>query len=139
MPHYTGFTPACAGRMSTRPDRQRHVWVHPRMCGADLPTARISVFTEGSPPHVRGGWRMHATLFLGFRFTPACAGRIFSWQFGAVGAGVHPRMCGADVTDSFTVTLESGSPPHVRGGFFEYPAGVFHDGFTPACAGRIFL
>src|SRR6218665_1184087 len=78
MPHYTGFTPACAGRMSTRPDRQRHVWGHPRMCGADMPTARRSVFTEGSPPHVRGGWRMHATLFLGFRFTPACAGRIFS-------------------------------------------------------------
>ena len=93
----------------------------------------------GSPPHVRGGFFPNCTEIFGAGFTPACAGRISLGQFGAVGAGVHPRMCGADVTDSFTVTLESGSPPHVRGGFFEYPAGVFHDGFTPACAGRIFL
>src|SRR6218665_796152 len=135
----TGFTPACAGRMTSDSAYAALYRVHPRMCGADGGCMQRFFWDLGSPPHVRGGFFPNCTEIFGAGFTPACAGRIRLGQCGGVGGGVHPRMCGADVTDSFTVTLESGSPPHVRGGFFEYPAGVFHDGFTPACAGRIFL
>src|SRR6218665_1833672 len=112
----TGFTPACAGRMTSDSAYAALYRVHPRMCGADEPTARISVFTEGSPPHVRGGWRMHATLFLGFRFTPACAGRIFSYLHRNFRGRVHPRMCGADQFGAVWGSWGRGSPPHVRGG-----------------------
>src|SRR6218665_1614518 len=135
----TGFTPACAGRMTSDSAYAALYRVHPRMCGADEYPPRQTATRMGSPPHVRGGSAHSPDKRFYRRFTPACAGRMEDACNAFFGAWVHPRMCGADVTDSFTVTLESGSPPHVRGGFFEYPAGVFHDGFTPACAGRIFL
>src|SRR6218665_2196425 len=107
------------------------------MCGADLLMGYVDDMPAGSPPHVRGGLPEVPLITVGLRFTPACAGRIFSSFLGYYGREVHPRMCGADLQDLKTSLRDGGSPPHVRGGCSVAGRKNASTGFTPACAGRM--
>ena len=88
------------------------------MCGADEGQSFDAGKIKGSPPRVRGGClsAYQERVFVGF--TPACAGRIGRSYPYRRGIRVHPRVCGADVSnDSFDLGV-TGSPPRVRGGYF---------------------
>src|SRR6218665_132199 len=76
MPHYTGFTPACAGRIQISPAPTTGTEVHPRLCGAGEYPPRQTATRMGSPPHVRGGSAHSPDKRFYRRFTPACAGRM---------------------------------------------------------------
>src|SRR6218665_593816 len=72
----TGFTPACAGRMTSDSAYAALYRGHPRMCGADFFLTAPKFWGQGSPPHVRGGSVWGSLGQLGQGFTPACAGRM---------------------------------------------------------------
>src|SRR6218665_424698 len=137
MPHYTGFTPACAGRIQISPAPTTGTEVHPRMCGADEYPPRQTATRMGSPPHVRGGSAHSPDKRFYRRFTPACAGRMEDACNAFFGIWVHPRVCGADFFLTSPKFSGQGSPPHVRGGSVWGSLGQLGQGFTPACAGRV--
>src|SRR6218665_2671950 len=109
------------------------------MCGADYQQGQKEQRTYGSPPHVRGGYTGIYRRYNRTRFTPACAGRITASAMRLPCSPVHPRMCGADFDMAHEKLYEVGSPPHVRGGYQDYPPAGGGGRFTPACAGRILI
>ena len=70
-----GFTPACAGRRTSRCTRRRPAGVHPRVCGEEDSAPIGAGAAWGSPPRVRGGAGDIGAIDTPRGFTPACAGR----------------------------------------------------------------
>ena len=86
------------------------------MRGERTPAARRAASESGSSPHARGTLETSASVIVGWRFIPACAGnarRILSFQ-GEFG----------------------GSSPHARGTRLAHSTGALNDRFIPACAGN---
>ena len=68
------FIPACAGNSQAAQQGNRHLAVHPRVCGEqEVSIQRFDVF-NGSSPRVRGTGGRFLSRFLLLRFIPACAG-----------------------------------------------------------------
>ena len=84
-----GFIPACAGQPRSSTARPDWSAVHPRLCGAALPSISIARGTVGSFPRVRGSQRGKPAEPTQLRFIPACAGQ--PWR-GSLG-GWSPRSC----------------------------------------------
>ena len=108
------------------------------MCGEKWSGLLRSMFSSGSPPHVRG---KVAKWFSEFRFigiTPACAGKRNRNLGRMWNAGDHPRMCGEKLAFIDTHLIDLGSPPHVRGKDLLGAIAYNRRGITPACAGKSF-
>ena len=70
------------------------------------------------------------------RLTPACAGKTLRGPSWPAALRAHPRVCGENEVDLFTVAGPSGSPPRVRGKPHAPTAPTPMAGLTPACAGK---
>ena len=70
------FTPAYAGKIGGRLSQFYRLGVHPRIRGEDYNPPRGTACRMGSPPHTRGRFDDFIAPRLGFRFTPAYAGKI---------------------------------------------------------------
>ena len=90
----------------------------------------------GSPPPMRGKANAVGLLHLGFRITPAYAGKsrkvIISWQRFQD----HPRLCGEKFDQLFNIMCTIGSPPPMRGKAIMYFCWSMRTRITPAYAGK---
>ena len=68
--------------------------------------------------------------------TPACAGKTPLPLRAPSRQRDHPRVCGENRTDAWSVYLYMGSPPRVRGKHQILPDRSGWRGITPACAGK---
>ena len=132
----TGITPACAGKMHSRPRRSYPARDHPRVCGENddsYPRAHVRL---GSPPRVRGKSLFALVKTVEGRITPACAGKILTTPAIRCPIVDHPRVCGENMGGASKKEASPGSPPRVRGKW----DGDYMDkrsfGITPACAGK---
>ena len=91
---FSGITPACAGKTVEVVDADFLCEDHPRVCGENSSSSRVSACREGSPPRVRG---KRASGDIGgqkVRITPACAGKTHSSHARYRAPEDHPRVCG---------------------------------------------
>ena len=67
------------------------------MCGEHLNTCSGALLGVGSPPHVRGAYKLPKLTVVLSGITPACAGSIRGDNSAFVRPRDHPRMCGEHV------------------------------------------
>ena len=77
-PHgdFIRFTPAYAGKISSRVNSLYMRRVHPRIRGEDSSSTVSASSAIGSPPHTRGRSVLFMPSSISLRFTPAYAGKI---------------------------------------------------------------
>ena len=91
---------------------------------------------RGSSPRVRGTPELRYKYEVNGGIIPACAGNTSTTRERRCRPRDHPRVCGEHSLAAYTITLNPGSSPRVRGTRF---SGVGHDravGIIPACAGN---
>ena len=71
---------------------------HPRVCGEHNKPHRNLLLPPGSPPRMRGTFKIAFTAIIQARITPAYAGNIEGVKIQAVLAKDHPRVCGEHLT-----------------------------------------
>ena len=130
------FIPACAGNASAACASMRTDTVHPRMCGERLTILQLKLDYLGSSPHVRGTHSQRCPRPSLRRFIPACAGNAGTYTVTMSADKVHPRMCGERAMRRSSLTITSGSSPHVRGTHEPRQHRRNHRRFIPACAGN---
>ena len=88
---------------------------HPRACGANHSSPRLTKERPGSSPRVRGKLEKHVADVPDVRIIPARAGQtsppimVYGWPTD------HPRACGANMSSLMLRSYRSGSSPRVRG------------------------
>ena len=130
------ITPACAGNTAILEEVDGQDKDHPRVCGEYCICLLISASSLGSPPRVRGILCFYKLLYMSRRITPACAGNTMALQESIYLREDHPRVCGEYIISLDKETVETGSPPRVRGIPIDFDFFVFVLGITPACAGN---
>ncbi len=112
---FSRFTPACAGKILNWMPGITMKPVHPRVRGEDIGNSRGPFPSRGSPPRARGRSQAPQGPEASRRFTPACAGKIWSISVKKPSYSVHPRVRGEDSCVSLTHPVTAGSPPRARG------------------------
>ncbi len=159
MPTRAGSSPrvrgtgSCPGRArrGTRfiPARAGNSWhdhvapglppVHPRACGEQPHSRRLSPVHCGSSPRVRGTVLFWLVVAGWMRFIPARAGNSAAGRVVRQGATVHPRACGEQSNSIPASRIISGSSPRVRGTDASVPSQIAVWRFIPARAGNRLL
>ena len=75
QPESVGITPAYAGKSPAGSADSLPRWDHPRMCGEETMSRRITIPDSGSPPHARGREDCQPEHVPDAGITPACAGK----------------------------------------------------------------
>ena len=109
------ITPAGAGKTSPMFKQATADRDHPRRCGENSTILRSSLLTAGSPPQVRGKRFDDLFKIIGYRITPAGAGKTDHSRGDHHHGGDHPRRCGENIQLCCMVDTTLGSPPQVRG------------------------
>ncbi len=92
--------------------------------------------SPGSPPRMRGKRVFIRFLSSCGRITPADAGKTSMSDFMHFRTEDHPRGCGENSPLPLKVSINTGSPPQVRGKL-PYPCrSILYAGITPAGAGK---
>ena len=132
----TGITPAYAGKSHCHPGQCGRNGDHPRVCGEKWRQKRSWVTRTGSPPRMRGKAPRPKRRGLGWRITPAYAGKSMANAAVEIVSEDHPRVCGEKKSWPRFEIISLGSPPRMRG---KVPVLLF-DGsiqrITPAYAGK---
>ena len=130
------ITPAYAGKSWLVAVPLPPVWDHPRICGEKSNVPPWERLVLGSPPHMRG--KVHDLAFdaLHDGITPAYAGKSGFCADLCRRHGDHPRICGEKSGGIGGISLEPGSPPHMRGKAHFNRRHRFSHGITPAYAGK---
>ena len=134
--HKSGSPPRVRERPTIKPTQRHSIGDHPRVCGKDMGVFSRSGTGGGSPPRVRERHKGCNLSVLGFRITPACAGKTGLFKAGGVGDKDHPRVCGKDLYLYYRNFCEIGSPPRVRERLFCGSRIRPAPRITPACAGK---
>ena len=106
------------------------------MGGEKLAFPAILARELGSPPHGRGKGNESAPLSVGYRITPAWAGKRRGMPSRAGRGQDHPRMGGEKFVEYALPKVEAGSPPHGRGKALGTRLITSGTGITPAWAGK---
>ena len=130
------FIPACAGNRFMSFTFLFCHSVHPRVCGEQTRTARISSSSGGSSPRVRGTDLVDVAEMRLDRFIPACAGNRGSAASPCSRRPVHPRVCGEQADRTPPSRSRPGSSPRVRGTGNQPSSDATQRRFIPACAGN---
>ena len=85
------------------------------MCGEKFGNAKKILFSEGSPPRVRGEAGRSLDVYRDEWITPACAGRRCQETQFETTSEDHPRVCGEKHKEPSFGDYWGGSPPRVRG------------------------
>ena len=94
--------------------------------------------SPGSPPQVRGKLPRIYPLSFQPRITPAGAGKTSLYHLFLSCQPDHPRRCGENSPLPLKVSINTGSPPQVRGKLFFAFAIDLYFRITPAGAGKTF-
>ena len=92
--------------------------------------------SPGSPPQVRGKLPRIYPLSFQPRITPAGAGKTSLYHLFLSCQPDHPRRCGENSPLPLKVSINTGSPPQVRGKLFFAFAIDLYFRITPAGAGK---
>ena len=133
---YNGITPACAGKRMSSMMGCLSLRDHPRVCGEKTVKSIVIRTREGSPPRVRGKAGLRRGLIRFVRITPACAGKSSVHWHDRQANKDHPRVCGEKHSLCSGMRRRRGSPPRVRGKVVIAHSAGWHEGITPACAGK---
>ncbi len=129
-------TPASAGRTGRCSPRGPAPAEHPRVGGEDDRRYTGHEKTGGTPPRRRGGQEGPGVFLLGFRNTPASAGRTACRLLTGWWPAEHPRVGGEDPEDVDYRVGRFGTPPRRRGGRVRAALNGERGRNTPASAGR---
>ena len=153
-PHSRRITPAHAGK-SPRAcgcnlfppiapirhlEKSARMWVqpldHPRPCGEKSPNVQSPSSQPGSPPPMRG--KVYAPNYKDGEtgITPAHAGKRCHICGVPLTTQDHPRPCGEKMSPYMPVSLDTGSPPPMRGKVNGNGLDDTKIGITPAHAGK---
>ena len=130
------ITPAYAGKRRMKRPITTNAWDHPRVCGEKRPPDQHPGLSLGSPPRMRGKGAAVKGTVLDLRITPAYAGKRSETRISASTVRDHPRVCGEKMKSTTCRTMETGSPPRMRGKGPDLPPDVAAHGITPAYAGK---
>ena len=89
-----GITPASAGKTG---QKAHWNWIykdHPRECGKNVKTCKISSLVAGSPPRVREKLAIAKVDLFKIGITPASAGKTLNQPSSCLFNWDHPRECG---------------------------------------------
>ena len=133
---FIGITPAYAGKRQMARKAGRTKPDHPRVCGEKPLPDPERIFQVGSPPRMRGKVPPHCCFCPAHGITPAYAGKSL-WLFCCVSLpSDHPRVCGEKKNSPFQFSVNSGSPPRMRGKVSQLMISCAHNRITPAYAGK---
>ena len=132
----SGSIPACAGEPSQTLTIVEQFRVYPRVCGGTPGGLTNPHWGHGLSPRVRGNRELNADLLRRIGSIPACAGEPTAAQSTFSAAEVYPRVCGGTQTRSFSISIERGLSPRVRGNLGCRGTGVLQSRSIPACAGE---
>ena len=107
--------PARAGPTSSLYSSSSTSQDHPRSCGANVESNRLTLYHVGSSPLVRGQLLGGVARALGERIIPARAGPTSMTIQGMPSRSDHPRSCGANRCSDSSHLVAYGSSPLVRG------------------------
>ena len=88
------ITPAYAGKRFSLASLKVSHWDHPRLCGEKFFEDMETLYTEGSPPPMRGKANANFNHLPASRITPAYAGKRRFPYFCVLRPEDHPRLCG---------------------------------------------
>ena len=132
-----GITPAYAGNILTVSVSLTLSRDHPRVCGEYPGAAVLGLYGWGSPPRMRGIFRLFFFCSGLAGITPAYAGNIKIRLSDALTAEDHPRVCGEYAQSRTRAAASPGSPPRMRGICRSDERRINFSGITPAYAGNI--
>gem|GEM_PF-1407297 len=130
-----GNTPAWAGPTSLHRRCARPCREHPRVGGADILDNTLGVVAVGTPPRGRGRRGQRRPIHRRSRNTPAWAGPTKSPPQRHPTIEEHPRVGGADTSDSARRGVSFGTPPRGRGRLTGRTTTTTANRNTPAWAG----
>ena len=109
---------------------------HPRVCGEHEMALTDEDIMRGSSPRVRGTPELRYKYEVNGGIIPACAGNTSTTRERRCRPRDHPRVCGEHSLAAYTITLNPGSSPRVRGTLESSCFRYFPTGIIPACAGN---
>ena len=131
-----GITPAWAGKSAVNRTDDNNTKDHPRVGGEKSVVLKFNNVEMGSPPRGRGKVRILPLTRLGFRITPAWAGKSEKKGCRPSSYRDHPRVGGEKMFLPRSGFAVRGSPPRGRGkGGATVPETAL-PGITPAWAGK---
>ena len=131
-----GITPAHAGKTVRAIKFGMRTRDHPRACGENILSILCLLVNRGSPPRMRGKRFDDLFKIIGYRITPAHAGKTFSVPLSSGRFQDHPRACGENRNCPKAKQKAHGSPPRMRGKRVPTGAAMPLPGITPAHAGK---
>ena len=131
-----GITPAHAGKRRWRACVNGDGQDHPRPCGEKHMRGRMSIYSQGSPPPMRGKVVSHMYRIVQRRITPAHAGKSPLCAAKNARREDHPRPCGEKTYHPHLHSILLGSPPPMRGKALQWAHICIDTGITPAHAGK---
>ncbi len=111
---YVRIIPAHAGQTARAGRARMRRSDHPRTCGANSASTRITSAKGGSSPHMRGKLLELGARVCVARIIPAHAGQTRHRHESRPRRADHPRTCGANCTMSKFGMPVRGSSPHMR-------------------------
>ena len=95
------YIPACAGETYPLLGWQIRCRVHPRVCGGNDIVGLGLEPVRGTSPRVRGKHLGAVSVDQTQRYIPACAGETVGAEPSPRQKGVHPRVCGGNLSSTF--------------------------------------
>ena len=136
LPGVVGITPAYAGKSANTIADMPGDWDHPRACGEKGRQAWEKPVQRGSSPRMRGKVQQPQQRGSAPGITPAHAGKSCHVNKAGTRCKDHPRVCGEKSSSHRASSPVLGSPPRMRGKGFYHKVLRFHQGITPAYAGK---
>ena len=130
------ITPAHAGNTHTSDLSPMRMKDHPRACGEYMIMTNLGITDMGSPPRMRGIRILQILISEPLGITPAHAGNTPMPGRRLIVVKDHPRACGEYGAAPRSHTLQSGSPPRMRGIHTHVQRSDTPYGITPAHAGN---
>jgi len=131
------FTPTCVGKIKKSVLMFVVPSVHPHVRGEDDMAKHEINGIHGSPPRAWGRLNVAFIVFLLFRFTPTCVGKISRGFISHDLWSVHPHVRGEDTVQAAIGGDTIGSPPRAWGRWIALFFIFFLGRFTPTCVGKI--
>ena len=131
-----GITPAYAGKTWRAFEHGELNEDHPRVCGENSLGLSNNFPQYGSPPRMRGKRTAYEKEGSSQRITPAYAGKTERQSKRPRPPEDHPRVCGENCASFSFNSLNSGSPPRMRGKPSASASKISRSRITPAYAGK---
>ena len=107
--------PAYAGKTSGKRLDKLGNKEHPRVCGENAGTKEYDSNMSGTSPRMRGKRRWCPRKGKALGNIPAYAGKTTTRQFRHHQAKEHPRVCGENLRLAYSVRVNGGTSPRMRG------------------------